>query len=100
MNGPFISSLMLFCTRFLGIYIEAVAFLLLGAILSGMIGVFISNDQMARLIPRNPVASILIGSLLGFIFPVCECGIIPVVRRLYQKGLPLSVGITFLLAAP
>jgi uncharacterized protein len=88
-----------FSTRFLGIFIEAVAFLLLGALLSGIIGVFVSNDTLARLMPHNPVLAI-IGSMLGFLFPVCECGVIPVTKRLYQKGLPISVGIAFLLAAP
>jgi uncharacterized membrane protein YraQ (UPF0718 family) len=34
------------------------------------------------------------------IFPVCECGVVPVARRLYEKGLPMSIGIAFLLAAP
>jgi uncharacterized membrane protein YraQ (UPF0718 family) len=41
-----------------------------------------------------------LGSLLGLLFPVCECGVIPVIRRLYQKGLPISIGIAFMLAAP
>lgn len=89
-----------FSTRFLGIFIEAVSFLLLGSLISGLIGVFVSNDDMARLVPHNPIAAVLIGSMLGFLFPVCECGVVPVARRLYQKGLPPSVGITFLLAAP
>src|SRR5258708_27289717 len=89
-----------FSTRFLGIFIEAVSFLLLGTLISGLIGAFISNDDMARIVPRNPIAATLVGSMLGFIFPVCECGVVPVTRRLYQKGLPVSVGITFLLAAP
>ncbi|MEP7285225.1 MAG: permease [Chloroflexota bacterium] len=89
-----------FSTRFLGIFIEAVSFLLLGSIISGVIGAFISNDDLARLVPKNIVAATLVGSMLGFIFPVCECGVVPVTRRLYQKGLPVSVGITFLLAAP
>src|SRR5215468_1729262 len=89
-----------FSTRFLGIFIEAVSFLLLGTLISGLIGAFVSNDDMARLVPRNPIAATLVGSMLGFIFPVCECGVVPVTRRLYQKVLPISVGITFLLAAP
>src|SRR5258706_7910706 len=89
-----------FSTRFLGIFIEAVSFLLLGTLISGLIGAFVSNDDMPRLVPRNPIAATLIGSMLGFVFPVCECGVVPVTRRLYQKGLPVSVGITFLLAAP
>lgn len=89
-----------FSTRFLGIFVEAVSFLLLGSLLSGLIEVFITKEDMVRLVPRNPIAATLFGSLLGFIFPVCECGVIPVTKRLYQKGLPISVGITFLLAAP
>lgn len=94
------TALSIFSTRFLGIFIEAVSFLLLGTIISGMISVFVSNNFLTRIIPRNPVAATVVGSMLGFIFPVCECGSVPVARRLYQKGLPISVGITFLLAAP
>jgi uncharacterized protein len=90
----------IFATRFLGIFIEAVSFLLLGALVSGFIAAFVRNDDIARVIPRNPVAAVLVGSMMGFAFPVCECGVVPVTRRLYQKGLPVAVGITFLLAAP
>jgi uncharacterized membrane protein YraQ (UPF0718 family) len=89
-----------FSTRFLGIFIEAVSFLLLGTIISGLIEVFVSNEDIARIMPRNPIAATIAGSMLGFVFPVCECGVVPVTRRLFQKGLPVSVGITFLLAAP
>lgn len=89
-----------FSTRFLGIFIEAVSFLLLGTLLSGLLEVFVTKEDMIKLVPRNPIAATLMGSMLGFIFPVCECGVVPVTRRLYQKGLPVSVGITFLLAAP
>src|SRR5258708_28397425 len=101
MNGIDVGTLILtFSTRFLGIFIEALSFLLLGTLISGLIGVFVNKEDMTRLIPRNVLAAPLVGSLLGFLFPVCECGVIPVTRRLYQKGLPLHVGITFLLAAP
>ncbi|HEY3342566.1 MAG TPA: permease [Anaerolineae bacterium] len=89
-----------YVTTFLGIFIEAAPFLLLGSLASGAIAVFISADDIARVIPRNPVLATVIGALLGMIFPVCECGVVPVVRRLYQKGLPISAGIAFLLGAP
>src|SRR5574340_248721 len=89
-----------FSTRFLGIFVEAVSFLLLGSLFSGIIAVFLSDGGLTRLMPRNPFAATIVGSMLGFVFPVCECGVVPVTRRLYQKGLPVSVGITFLLAAP
>lgn len=90
----------IFTTRFLGIFIEAVPFLLLGSLISGLIESFVRTDDVLRYIPRNPVLSTLVGVFLGLVFPVCECGVVPVVRRLYMKGLPISVGITFLLAAP
>jgi uncharacterized membrane protein YraQ (UPF0718 family) len=89
-----------FVTVFLGIFIEAVPFLLLGSVASGLIAEFVSADDITRLFPRSKVGSTLTGSLMGVAFPVCECGVIPVVRRLYQKGLPVSAGIAFLLAAP
>lgn len=90
----------IFSTRFLGIFIEAAPFLLLGTLVSGLIDAFVSADDIARLMPRNPLLATLIGVFMGFTFPVCECGVVPVVRRLYTKGLPMSVGVTFLLAAP
>ena len=89
-----------FSTRFLGIFIEAIPFLMLGAVASGLIENFVSADDIARWMPRNPVLATLAGTFMGFLFPVCECGVVPVVRRLFAKGLPMSVGITFLLAAP
>ena len=90
----------LFTTRFLGILIEAMPFLLLGAITSGLIDSFVRPEDIARIMPRNPVLATLAGTGMGIFFPVCECGVVPVVRRLYTKGLPLSVGVAFLLAAP
>ncbi|HRE48362.1 MAG TPA: permease [Aggregatilineales bacterium] len=94
------TQLQLFTTRFLGIFIEAVSFLLLGTLVSGLIEVFVRQEDMLRLLPRRRLPAILTGACLGFLFPVCECGVVPVARRLYQKGLPPAVGITFLLAAP
>ncbi len=90
----------IFSTRFLGILIEALPFLLLGALTSGLIDAFVRPEDIARVIPRNPVLATIVGAFMGVFFPVCECGVIPVVRRLYTKGLPLAVGVAFLLAAP
>lgn len=90
----------IFATRFLGIFIEAAPFLLLGTMVSGLIDAFVTAEDIARIVPRNPLLAAIVGSGMGFVFPVCECGVVPVVRKLFNKGLPLWVGITFLLAAP
>lgn len=89
-----------FTTAFLGIFIEAAPFLLLGTVASGLVESFVSRDDLARIIPRNRFLATAAGSLLGLAFPVCECGVVPLTRRLYRKGLPVSTGIAFLLAAP
>lgn len=89
-----------FVTIFMGIFVEAVPFLVAGSIVSGLIEVYVGREVIERFVPRNPIAASFVGALLGFTFPVCECGVVPVTRRLYQKGLPTSVGIAFLLAAP
>lgn len=89
-----------FATIFLGIFIEAAPFLLLGSLASGLVEVFISKDDMARVVPRNLIGATIVGGLMGFVFPVCECGVVPLVRRLFNKGIPISMGVAFLLAAP
>ena len=85
---------------FLSILLEGLPFLLGGAILSGVLEEFLPQSMMTRLLPKNPRTAILVSGLLGVVFPVCECGIVPVVRRLLRKGLPVSYGVTYMLAAP
>ncbi len=92
--------LIIFTSVFLGIFIEAAPFLLLGTLASGLVEVFVSRDDMARVVPRSLIPAALMGGVMGFAFPVCECGVVPLTRRLYRKGLPLSAGLAFLLAAP
>lgn len=94
------SRLNVFATIFLGIFVEAVPYLLLGTLASGLVEVFVDRDQITRWVSKRPVASSISGALMGIIFPVCECGVVPLTRRLFKKGLPLSAGISFLLAAP
>ena len=97
---PVLNTVQTFVTIFLGIFIEAVPFLLLGTLASGLVEVLVRRDQLTRLIPGTPVLASLAGVALGLAFPVCECGAVPLTRRLFQKGLPLSAGVAFLLAAP
>lgn len=94
------TTIAIFRTRFLGIFIEAIPFLMLGTLVSGLIEAFMRREDLVRLIPRNRYLATAVGAFLGFAFPVCECGVVPVTRRLFKKGLPVSVGIAFLLAAP
>lgn len=89
-----------FVTIFLGIFIEAAPFLLAGSLVSGMLAEFVDHAALERVLPRQPLLAAVAGASMGIFFPVCECGVVPVVRRLYEKGMPIPVGVAFLLAAP
>lgn len=87
-------------TIFLSIVIEAIPFILLGVFVSSLIQIFVSEETVKKYIPKNAVIAVIPAALLGAIFPVCECAIVPVVRRLIKKGMPLHVAFVFLACAP
>ncbi len=72
----------------------------IGTLLSGVIDAFVPAERIESFLPANRTAAIALSGLLGVIFPMCECGVVPVIRRLIRKGLPVSCGLTYLLAAP
>jgi hypothetical protein len=82
------------------ILLEAFPFVLIGALAAAAIEVLVTPEQVQRLVPRNRLLSVAMGAFLGVLFPVCECGVIPVVRRLIRKGVPLPAAVSYLLAAP
>ncbi len=87
-------------TLFLSLLVEAIPFLLLGVLLSSLLLFFVDERKLIAVMPRNPLLGALLGSCAGFLFPVCECGNVPVARRLLLQGAPTPVAIGFLLAAP
>lgn len=87
-------------TLFLSLLVEAMPFLLLGVLFSGVLLLFIDERKLIAKLPKNPMLGALVGSFIGFLFPVCECGNVPVARRLLMQGVPAPVAIGFLLAAP
>ena len=89
-----------FAYSFLSVVLEGMPFILVGVLLSGLVDIFLPPGVLARLLPRNPAAGILLGGLLGAVLPMCECGIVVVIRRLIRKGLPLSNAVAYMLAAP
>jgi len=85
---------------FTSIIYEALPFIVLGVVLAGLLEEFVPQQAIARVIPANRLFAIGLGAVLGIIFPMCECGIIVVMRRLLRKGLPLSVCVAYVLAGP
>jgi uncharacterized membrane protein YraQ (UPF0718 family) len=95
-----IQKLPLFILYFTSILYEAMPFIVLGVIIAGLLEELVPQRFIAKIIPRSRVLAIAIGGLLGTFFPMCECGIIPVMRRLLRKGVPLSVCVCYMLAGP
>ncbi|OUS70057.1 hypothetical protein B1748_29265 [Paenibacillus sp. MY03] len=87
-------------TIFLSMVMEAIPFVLVGVLISGLIQSFITERWIARIMPKNRFLSSLFGCSVGILFPSCECGIVPITRRLLGKGVPLNAGIAFMLTGP
>ena len=87
-------------TLFFSLLVEAMPFLLIGVFFSSLLLLFVDERKLIAAMPRHPLLAAFAGSLIGFLFPVCECGNVPVARRLLVQGAPSSMAIGFLLAAP
>ena len=85
---------------FQGLLIEAIPFLLLGVTIAGLARWLVPQSAWVRRLPRHPLLAPIVGALLGFALPACECGNVPVARRLLASGAPLGTGFGFLFAAP
>ena len=85
---------------FISIVLEAFPFMLIGTLVGGCIEVFVPQEKITRWLPEGRFMTVFMAAGLGILFPVCECAIVPVVRRLLNKGVPLSAAIAFLLAGP
>lgn len=95
-----IQALSLFASLATAIVLEAIPFLALGALISGLVEVFAPSDLIARRMPRTPAGQMLLGLGAGLVLPICECGSVPIVRRLLRKGVPGYAAIPYMLAAP
>ena len=87
-------------TLFFSLLVEAIPFLLIGVAFSSLLLFFVDERTLIKLLPKTPLLGAIAGSLMGVFFPVCECGNVPVARRLIVQGAPSSVAVGFLLAAP
>ncbi|MBM4047418.1 MAG: permease [Planctomycetes bacterium] len=79
---------------------EAIPFVVLGSLVSGVVARCVSREAVTRVLPRSRLLGIAASAFLGLILPMCECGIVPVIRRLVAKGVPVSCAVAYMLAAP
>lgn len=89
-----------FSYAFLSVLLEGMPFILVGTLISGLLDQFLPSKVMLRFLPKNPFLGACTAAAMGLIFPMCECGVVPVIRRLIHKGLPVSNAVAYMLAAP
>ncbi|WP_234995672.1 permease [Streptoalloteichus hindustanus] len=87
-------------TVFVAVCVQAMPFLVLGVLISGLIAAFVPASLLRRVLPRNTAAAVGVAGVAGLALPGCECASVPVARRLMQQGVPPAVALAFLLAAP
>lgn len=87
-------------TSFFSVLVGAMPFMVIAAFGSAILEVFVSKDAIARLVPRRGFLGVLLAPLVGLVVPMCECGIVPVARRMVQKGVPGAAAVTFMLSNP
>lgn len=85
---------------FLSIVIEALPFVLLGCLISGALHVFLTPERVRRFLPKNRLAAVVVGCVMGVFFPSCECGIVPIVNQFVKKDVPQHTAFAFMLTAP
>ncbi len=98
--APMLISLRGFSLVLWSVLLEALPFVMLGTIISSLIQVFVSEETILKVLPKNNFLRLIFAALLGLVFPVCECAIIPITRGLIKKGMPIGPAIAFMIATP
>lgn len=86
--------------NFLAMMVEAMPFMLIGSLAGGVIEVFVPVTWVERVCQNHRFRAVFIGGAMGLVFPVCECAVVPVIRRLLGKGAPFGAAVAFLLGGP
>jgi uncharacterized membrane protein YraQ (UPF0718 family)/GTPase SAR1 family protein len=100
LKGSAFGSFRDFTTVYMSILIQAIPFILIGIAISSFLQIFVSGESVARFFPKNRILAFCIALVSGVLIPLCDCAIVPVAGGLIKKGIPLSVAVTFMLAAP
>jgi len=89
-----------FSATFIAVFLEASPFLVLGALLSTLIEIYLPDDVIGKYLPKGRLLGLLVGLTAGMLIPTCECGVMSIVRRLLKKGASPLMAITYMLSSP
>lgn len=89
-----------FAKAFLSILFTGMPFLLFGTLFAGFVEAFVPSRIIQNALPRHKGLAVGVSALMGFILPLCECGVVAVLRRLILKGLPVPCAVAYMFASP
>lgn len=87
-------------TIFVSITVQALPFLALGVVLSGVITAYIPASFWQRALPTRPSLAVPVAGACGAVLPGCECASVPVAGGLMSRGVAPPAALAFLLASP
>lgn len=87
-------------TVFVAVVVAAMPFLVLGVAVSGAVTAFVPTRAITRLVPAHPALAVPAAAVAGAALPGCECGSVPVARRLLSRGVAPSAALAFMLSSP
>lgn len=87
-------------TVFVSIVVQALPFLVLGVVLSGLIGAYVPPAFFARALPKRPAMAVPVAGAAGVLIPGCECASVPVAGGLMARGVAPAAALAFLLSSP
>jgi uncharacterized membrane protein YraQ (UPF0718 family) len=89
-----------FVLIFTAIVVEALPFVLIGAVAGALIEVYVPESLVTRIGKMRLGVQLPFAVMGGLAFPVCDCGSVPVARRLIGRGVHPAAGLAFMFAAP
>ena len=87
-------------TIFVAIIWQALPFLALGVVLSGVITAYIPASFWQRALPKRQGLAVPVAGAAGIVLPGCECASVPVSGGLMSRGVAPSAALAFLLSSP
>ncbi|WP_134322167.1 permease [Cumulibacter soli] len=87
-------------TIFTAMFVQATPFLVLGVAISAAVAAFVPESFFQKALPKRPALAVPAAGAAGVALPGCECGSVPIAKGLFNKGVPLSAALAFMLSAP
>lgn len=84
---------------FIGTLLEMTPFILIGTLVASLLQFLVREQHLMKFLGKHPLLSFPLAVVLGMIFPVCDCALVPIAARLIKKGVSTFHTMLFMLSA-